>query len=449
MSVERIDRWSSEQRTVLEQAEQGKNILMMGPGGTGKSTVIREIHRRLTMRHRTVQVCALTGCAALLLRCRARTVHSFAGIGLGRGSITEILARLLKNPYRVKLWKSVDVLIVDEISMMSKKLFDTLDQIGRRVRKTPHRAFGGIQLIFSGDFYQLAPVESPDDPDTGRFCFESERFMSTWDTTVELRTIFRQQADRVFGDLLNRVRVGVVIEEDAQLLESRVGRTVAPEDVQPTRLVPKRVQADTINRQNLAHLPEPSVAFEAEIHTNLPITDTDLRGRRQGITAKAIEMEVEALRNQIPCESTIHLRIGAQVMCVVNLEAHGLCNGSQGVVQGFTTDSPVRPIIRFRNGAEIPMMPYIWASEHVPGVGISQIPLILAWGLTIHKAQGATLDCAEIDAGGSIFDFGQTYVALSRVRTIDGLYLQSFDAKRIHAHPKVVEFYESVRKKQT
>jgi ATP-dependent exoDNAse (exonuclease V) alpha subunit len=138
-------------------------------------------------------------------------------------------------------------------------------------------------------------------------------------------------------------------------------------------------------------------------------------------------------------------------MCIVNIELTNgemLCNGSQGIVVRFSTMDKKQPVIRFNNGFEMTMNYHIWPSENIPGVGVSQLPLILAWALTIHKAQGATLDVAEIDAGSGIFECGQTYVALSRVKSLEGLYLTSFDARKIRIHKKVQEFYQALKEEQ-
>ena len=143
------------------------------------------------------------------------------------------------------------------------------------------------------------------------------------------------------------------------------------------------------------------------------------------------------------------MKLGAHVMCILNIKTEDgedvlICNGSQGIVVRFSTMDKKQPVVRFNNGYEMTMNYHIWPSENIPGVGVSQLPLILAWALTIHKAQGATLDVAEIDAGSGIFECGQTYVALSRVKSLEGLYLTSFDARKIRIHKKVQEFYQAL-----
>lgn len=164
--------YSEEQIRAFNKYIQRQNIFITGPGGTGKSALIKYIQKDAYKKCFDIQVCALTGCAAVLLECKAKTVHSWSGIGLGNGTIEQNVTKIMKNKFAKATWKETDILIVDEVSMMSKKLFEMLDAIGKAVRKST-KPFGGIQLIFSGDFYQLPPVGNKDEPDTMKFCFES------------------------------------------------------------------------------------------------------------------------------------------------------------------------------------------------------------------------------------------------------------------------------------
>jgi ATP-dependent DNA helicase PIF1 len=161
-------------------------------------------------------------------------------------------------------------------------------------------------------------------------------------------------------------------------------------------------------------------------------------------------MELEFLANNLICEKEMKLKVGAQVMSIINIQSdRGLdvCNGSQGIITGFCAISGC-PQVKFNNGIEMIMTRNVWQSDKIPGIGVSQVPLILAWALTIHKSQGATLDAAEIDVGSGIFECGQTYVALSRVKSLDGLYLTSFDASKIRINRKVKEFYDNLNLNQ-
>jgi ATP-dependent DNA helicase PIF1 len=183
--------------------------------------------------------------------------------------------------------------------------------------------------------------------------------------------------------------------------------------------------------------------FKLKYHSDLEMTATELLKRRQ-FSKEQIQTELLYLKGNLRCDEVVKLKIGSQVMCIVNIElekGQTLCNGSQGVITRISEQG--LPVVKF--GAFETVMGYhVWPSENIPGIGVSQLPLILAWALTIHKAQGATLDIAEIDAGSGIFECGQTYVALSRVKSIEGLYLTSFDASKIKVSRRVQEFYLSL-----
>ena len=176
---------------------------------------------------------------------------------------------------------------------------------------------------------------------------------------------------------------------------------------------------------------------------------SDLESRKSHqFTAKDIEYELQNLSKNLICDQELKLKVGAQVMCIVNIapEKGGeleICNGSQGLVTGFCPMTSC-PVVKFNNGLEQVMTRHTWLSERIPGVGVQQVPLILAWALTIHKSQGATLDAAEIDVGSGIFECGQTYVALSRVKSLEGLYLTSYDVTKIKINRKVKEYYSTL-----
>jgi len=445
--------YSEEQIKAFTAYTQGRNMFITGPGGTGKTAYIKYIQKDAVRKGYNIQVCALTGCAAILLECKAKTLHSWAGIGLGKGSFEQLLTRISKNQFAKRTWKGTDILIVDEVSMMSQKLFELLDGIGKAIRKDS-RPFGGIQLIFSGDFYQLPPVGDKDEPDTCRFCFESMLWSQTFseDNHIQLTKIFRQ-SDPIYQKILNQIREGKLKRSSNDLLLHHVGREISDNlGIRPTKLFPTRNKVDQVNTKEMNALNTEEREYKLKFHSDLEMTATELLKRRQ-FTREQIETELAYLKGNLRCDEVVKLKIGSQVMCIVNIELDNggmICNGSQGIVSRITEQG--LPVVKFSNSNgsrfEYIMGYHIWPSENIPGIGVSQLPLILAWALTIHKAQGATLDIAEVDAGSGIFECGQTYVALSRVKSLEGLYLTSFDASRIKVNRRVQEFYDSISKKK-
>jgi len=443
--------YSEEQIKAFTAYTEGRNMFITGPGGTGKTALIKHIQKDAVRKDINIQVCALTGCAAVLLECKAKTLHSWAGIGLGKGSFEQLLTRISKNQFAKRTWKGTDILIVDEVSMMSQKLFELLDGIGKAIRKNS-RPFGGIQLIFSGDFYQLPPVGDKDDPETCRFCFESMLWSQTFseDNHIQLTKIFRQ-SDPIYQKILNQIREGKLKRSSNELLLHHVGREISDNlGIRPTKLFPTRNKVDQVNIKEMNALNTEEREYKLKYHSDLEMTATELLKRRQ-FTREQIETELAYLKGNLRCDEVVKLKIGSQVMCIVNIELDNggmLCNGSQGIVSRITEQG--LPVVKFSNSNgtrfEYIMGYHIWPSENIPGIGVSQLPLILAWALTIHKAQGATLDIAEVDAGSGIFECGQTYVALSRVKSLEGLYLTSFDASRIKVNRRVQEFYNSLPK---
>jgi len=444
---------SQEQQRAINKFKKGENIFLTGQGGTGKSFLIKYFVNN-TPTHKNIKVTALTGTAAILLNCKATTIHSWSGIKLARGTPEEVVENTYKNFVAKKNWRNIDILIVDEVSMMSQKIFEILEKLARRMRKYAHsQPFGGIQVIFCGDFFQLPPVPNLDDPLTERFCFQSPLWNTVFkkENHIELTTIFRQK-DPIYKSILSKVRIGNIDEESTNILKTRLHLEPPPE-IQITKLFPilKLVEIENQKQFNLID----ADIYEYEFYTNTKNTlyhDTATEIPKQIIidcqtalrrNSEIAQYEVKYLLTNSKCVEKIQLKVGAFVMTTVNLNLEkGICNGSQGIIIAINeiNGTPI-PTVKFYNGVIMDISYYTWQSESYPVISIEQIPLILAWAISIHKSQGATLKYAQIDIGNCIFADGQIYVGLSRVESIDGLYLTAFNPDKIKVNPDVLEFY--------
>jgi len=185
---------SKEQQNAYELFQRGDNLFVTGPAGTGKTKLIHHFIEYNKIIGRNTQVCALTGCAAILLNCNAKTIHSWSGIRVARGTKDEIVNNVLRNRKAVSEWKKAKTLIIDEVSMLSQKLFEILNDIGKSTRNRYDMPFGGIQVVFTGDFFQLPPVGNMEEPETSAFCFESPEWLQVFPKKnhIELKEIFRQ-----------------------------------------------------------------------------------------------------------------------------------------------------------------------------------------------------------------------------------------------------------------
>ena len=428
---------NSEQAAAFAAVQTGANLFLTGPAGSGKSFLIRRIVEWCDTMRKTLAVTALTGCAALLLGNKAKTLHSWAGIGLGRGTADALATSINKNPHAKRRWKRTELLIVDEISMMTPDLFEKLDAIGKRVRNSL-KPWGGIQLILCGDYFQLPPVVkgiSGETAGTGRFAFESPVWAASSLMPVVLNKIERQ-TDESFQKLLNECRIGTPSAETIALLKSRQGLDWKSRAIKPTLLFSRNADVDTINEKNIVALKKTLYTFEANtsIVRNPDYPDVPMP------TGEELERIVAKLDNDANYAPRVELCVGAQVMLLFNKDAEaGLVNGSRGVILDFSSDG--FPIVQFLRGEPTKVGLHDYESNECPHVTRQQIPLRVAYAVTIHKSQGATLDCALVDIGNSTFEYGQAYVALSRVRDLESLYIHNLVPSKIRAHPAVVDFY--------
>lgn len=447
---------SNEQKIAYDKFVKGDNIFVTGPGGTGKTKLVQYIYEYSQSMEHNIAICAMTGCAAVLLGNKARTVHSWSGIKMARGTKDKIVADVMKNKNTVREWKSAKCIVLDEVSMLSQKIFEILEELGRRTRKNTS-VFGGLQVVFLGDFFQLPPIETENDPGTDKFCFESPIWnrVFTKENHIQLTHIFRQK-DMDYINILMQVRKGYIDSENCKILESHVNREYDPaanNGCIPAKLFAIRSKVDLINKQMFTKLDEKEFLSEVTVKTDCKIYIESGKALPVNVLQKCAmirteqkEYEVENLLNNSACIKMFRFKKGAAVMCTVNLDMDNqICNGAQGTIIDIIEDvSYPIIVVKFSNGFIRRITHYGWQSEEYPTITVGQYPLILAWALTIHKIQGATLKLAEIDIGSSIFEYGQSYVALSRVQSLDGLYLSAFQPQRIMSNPLVIDFYEKI-----
>jgi ATP-dependent DNA helicase PIF1 len=380
---------------------QRKNIFFTGCAGTGKSTLLRSLIVDLEQEGFVVAITASTGLAASAIH--GTTLHRFMGCGLATSDVNQLHDRIVENDEVFMRWINVDVLILDEISMISAELFDKFELLARLVRNND-RAFGGMQVLMGGDFLQLLAVNA-------KACFKSERFKQVIDETVELTDNFRQIDLRFFKVLCN-VRKGVTTMEDVRYINEHCrGPLVPPKGVKPIYTMSHKKGVNERNAKELRKLPaEHRKVYMAQDIGTESIGDGDCA-----------------------LEKFLELRCGARVMLIYNY-SDTLVNGSIGEVIGYQIDLPV---VQFDNGERIVVNKVTWRvcrharnrqlrsniEKHPSPIRLhdkstvtsrTQIPLKLAWAITIHKAQGQTFKWQVADVR-NIFAEGQMYTAMSRV----------------------------------
>lgn len=439
---------NQEQIAALYAVREGQNLFISGPGGTGKSFLIKYIKEHAP-EGMTVGITALTGCAAILLGCGAKTLHSWGGIGLARESAEELVQKIIKrkknNPTAYRNWTRTDVLIIDEISMMSAELFEKLNTIARLLRKEPSKPFGGMQVVAFGDFFQLPPiVRMVDGADPSQqLAFNAPSWTSTFGSVIQLKQLMRQ-TDPVFQELLNSFRIGEVRQDHIDILRGRMNLDWDSLEIKPTLIFPRRAEVDKINAANLEALEGVRVKYQVRTVYKPEAPEGSIRMSRLPEGAALIER----FDNDAPYDACAEFAVGAQVMLIHNKDQElELVNGSRGVITRFTSGADGKeqlPVVKFKNGTELPIGRHAWEMDTMPGVCREQIPLRLAYAVTIHKSQGATLDSALIDIGPSIWEWGQAYTAISRVRNLDSLYIFAFDRRAVKAHPAVRAYYKGI-----
>lgn len=407
---------------------KGDNIFLTGAAGTGKSYCIKVLFEFMDEHGIFIAKTALTGVAALNIG--GVTIHSWAGMGLAEEDLPGVISKARNNRRAIDRIRNTSVLFIDEVSMSSADLMNKIDGVLKSIRFNK-KPFGGMQVIFSGDFLQLPPISKG--YGSKEFAFDAPAWKNGEIKMVNLTKLVRQDETSAFAKLLQSIRFGKT--DGIDLLVSRVGATLMG-TTDPIRVFCKNIDINRYNDSKYQSIAAPEQAFYCK--------DT------------GSDRYVTVFDKNCPAPPILKLKPGSQVMLLANLDVkEGLVNGSIGRVTGFSTCGP---IVEFENGACSVVDNYKWEAKEqeldLSGkmrykvvATRSQIPLKLAWAASVHKTQGQTLDRAIIDVSAA-FEYGQIYVALSRVKSLEGLSLVDFSPSAIKAHPHCINFYQEKTKTQ-
>ncbi|MDR3492317.1 MAG: AAA family ATPase [Gammaproteobacteria bacterium] len=404
-----------QQNEAFDLLKMGKNIFLTGAAGSGKTYLLNKYINYLKDYNVRVAITASTGIAATHLQ--GTTIHAWSGIGVKDTITPRDLEKLLTTSRIKSNYKKTKVLIIDEISMLHKRQLDMIDTIARYILDSD-KAFGGIQVVVCGDFFQLPPVSSGFLAQEKQFAFES----SAWNTgdfhVCYLHEQHRQSNDLLL-DVLNDIRSGTAGEHTKVHLRTRYKKE-PHNKAKATKLYSRNINVDAINDNELANIPGPTKTF--------PMTADGFGALVSGLKKSCLALE------------KLHLKIGAEVMFIKNDTSGKYVNGTRGIIVGFDKGNDHWPIVKTYNNEMITAYPEEWKYEDngVVRATLTQVPLRLAWAITIHKSQGMTLDAAEIDLGDA-FEPGMGYVALSRVRSLNGLKLMNLNEIALQVHPKILQ----------
>jgi len=407
------------QKEALQLLKMGSNVFVTGPAGSGKTHLINQYIAYLRQHDIDVGITASTGIAATHMG--GMTIHSWAGIGI-KSNISEYdLEAMHDKQYLLRRIERVKVLIIDEVSMLHHFRLDLVDKVMRSMKRAD-LPFGGVQVVLCGDFFQLPPVTRMGEQ-ASKFIYKSESWREAGFTVCYLSEQFRQKDD-VCITILNEIRAGDVSEESRAHLESRYNKRSENISIEPTKLFTHNLDVDSLNSAELEKLKD---------------TMTEYR-----MQTKGKDQIVEALKKSCLAPERLYLKVGARVMCLKNNFEKGYVNGTLGVV--ISCDGGSDPVIRTVSGKRIVLERVSWKIEEDGRTiaELNQYPLRLAWAITVHKSQGMSLDAVEVDLSKS-FEPGMGYVALSRVRTLNGLTLLGLNETALEVHEEVRGFDQELR----
>jgi ATP-dependent DNA helicase PIF1 len=403
---------NDKQLEALELVKNKRNLFLTGSAGTGKSFTIREIVRYLESMNINYGLTALTGCAAVLIN--GQTLHSFLGLGISR-DLKTIIKNLEKFKKQLNIIKNLQTLIIDEISMMDNELLELINNLLKYIKHNS-LTFGGIQVILVGDFHQLPPIEND-------YCFTSPIWNDLSLSSIILTEIIRQKDDDDLKKILEEIRNEKLSDSSLKILKSLVITNIdyKEDEIKPTRLYPINTNVDKINTYEYKKLLKKNsnheILYKARTNTKDFIKDID--------------------------KYDICLTLNAQIMIIRNISIENkLVNGTRGIVVEMKEMS----VIIKDNDGKLHEITY-FNDININGkknVGISFMPLKLAYAISIHKSQGASIDNLEIDLGDDIFIAGQLYTALSRSTNIKHLKLINFSQSSLMKNKKIKNFYKNL-----
>ncbi len=385
------------QEKALSILKAGKNVFLTGSAGAGKTYTLNKFIAYLEEHRVPVAVTASTGIAATHMS--GTTIHSWSGIGIKDSLSHADLRALATKKYLTKHIDKTHILIIDEISMLHRRQLDMVNQVLKFIKKDA-RPFGGMQVVFAGDFFQLPPISKTQESNRDKFAFMSKAWLEASPIICYLTEQHRQSKNSL-NDILNEIRSQEISPFTVDMLQEAKYQDIA---IEPTKLYTHNADVDSINNEELAKIEGETETFFAEKKGNQKMMD--------------------AFVKSLIVPEKLVLKKGAKVMFLKNNHDKGFMNGSLGVVVDFDKDEDW-PIVQLSDKRKIKAEPELWSINDEKGkmlVQFEQVPLRLAWAITVHKSQGMTLEAAEMDLSRT-FERGQGYVALSRLKELEGLRL--------------------------
>lgn len=409
------------QDEALDILKTGANVFLTGEPGSGKTHTINKYIDYLKKHEINVAITASTGIAATHIG--GMTIHSWSGIGIKETLTKYDLDKISTSEYISRRVRKAKVLIIDEISMLRADTLSMVDAVSREIRQNSE-PFGGLQVVLVGDFFQLPPIQKRITEQKQMSLVEEKSLLFAYESPVWARlnlvicyiTEQHRQEDESFLDLLLAIRNNNLEEEHYEYLNSRiVAKSDFPKHI--TKLYSHNLNVDSVNEKMLSGIEGESIKFEMSSSGSASLVTT--------------------LKKGCLSPETLFLKKGAIVMCTKNNPKERFVNGTLGTVIDFDSFYNY-PIIKTKSGKTITVSPMDWVVEENGKIKaqITQVPLRLAWAMTVHKSQGMSMDSAVMDLS-NVFEYGQGYVALSRVRTLDGLYLLGCNNQALRVHPDI------------